>query len=139
MTLNLAGTPRMVGAHVDMGAYESAPDPSMSKTVTSKMQLCPGDPLTFNARLFQHWPIHRHRRAHHRFRLPLRLTHHASGISITATSNVSCTWRVADLAPGMCGVILLTGVIDPQIVGWQAFASTTRAGRTLGELAIWPS
>ncbi len=57
-------------------------------------------------------------------------------MTITPSDGISLTWRVAGLAPGMGGVITLTGVVDSQIVGRQTFVNTARIGGTLGEVTL---
>ncbi len=47
----------------------------------------------------------------------VQLSYSTSGAIITATGNVSFTWQVQDLSPGMSGVIRVVGLIEPALAG----------------------
>jgi len=57
----------------------------------------------------------------------------SAGATITATGSVSYTWQVADLAPGMGGVVTVTGALEENLTGGLVFTNTATITATTAE------
>ncbi len=129
--LDAVARPRGLG--FDVGAYESpyahAPDVTVAKSVApvvAQSEQTITYTLTFSnaglVRATDVWITDA---------VPAELTdvsYTSSGAAITPTGEVSYTWQVADLAPGVGGVITLTGVVDALPGVFTNTASVTATG-----------
>jgi uncharacterized repeat protein (TIGR01451 family) len=123
---DLAGNPRIMGRHVDMGAYESGPDLVLSQTVTPRTAYRPGDPIAFTLR-FTNTGLYTATGVLITDVVPVEVTAQSvqtSGAPIVPIGGSAYIWRVSDLAPGVGGVITVSGVLDPLRPGGYTLSNT---------------